>query len=348
MKAFSIQSYIDRIGKTIMEEVMNIGKLSNSILKRSVLKLIKKNKNIVSGAAVGADAAIVEYMNDSGEKQGRIAASVSSAQYGVYRVYNNMEASGAHIAGVVANIMLPSEADEAELKNCVRTIGEQCESLNIPYAGGDTRVLTGITTPVISITGFGNVYAGETASKGFIGAKNAKAGQDVILTKWIGIEGIRLITEKKQEEILEKYTKDLLDRAVGSRQDLLIVPEAQLAIANGVTSLMDVSEGGIFAALWDFAESSGVGLDIDIRKIPVKQEMIEICEIFDVNPYELSSTGCLLMTYERGCDIVNLLSQNGISATIIGTTTDSNDKIIRHDEEIRYLDPPKRDEIYKF
>ena len=125
-----------------------------------------------------------------------------------------------------------------------------------------------------------------------------------------------------------------------------VVKESKLAIENGVTAIHDVAEGGIFGALWDMAEAGKVGLEIDFKKIKVKQEIIEICELFDKNPYEIASSGCLLMTYENGYDIVKILKENGISATIIGRTTDSNDKIIYNEGERRFLEPPKRDEIY--
>ena len=80
----------------------------------------------------------------------------------------------------------------------------------------------------------------------------------------------------------------------------------------------DVSEGGIFGALWDMCEYGNVGLDVDIRSIPVRQEIIEICELFNVNPYELQSLGCLLMTADNDCDIINILNSNNIPAAVIG------------------------------
>ncbi len=57
----------------------------------------------------------------------------------------------------------------------------------------------------------------------------------------------------------------------------------------------DVTEGGIFGALWEMAESSGIGLEIDLKKIPLKQETVEICELFDINPYGLIASGAMLM-----------------------------------------------------
>jgi len=37
----------------------------------------------------------------------------------------------------------------------------------------------------------------------------------------------------------------------------------------------------------------------------------------------------------------------GISAAVIGTVTEGNDRIIRHEDESRFLEPAKGDEIYK-
>ena len=101
------------------------------------------------------------------------------------------------------------------------------------------------------------------------------------------------------------------------------------------------------AALWDIAEASGTGLKVDLRSIPVQQETIEICEIFDINPYRLISGGSLLIACDNGLDMVDALRAEGINAEIIGRLTDSNDKIIMNDGEVTYLDLPQPDEILK-
>ena len=46
-----------------------------------------------------------------------------------------------------------------------------------------------------------------------------------------------------------------------------------------------MGEGGFLSALWKMAEASQVGLEMDFSKVPIRQETIEICEIFDINPY---------------------------------------------------------------
>ena len=92
------------------------------------------------------------------------------------------------------------------------------------------------------------------------------------------------------------------------------------------------------------SEEIHAGIEVDFRKIPVRQEIIEICEIFNINVYELSSLGCLLMTLHRGYDIVNLFKSKGINARIIGHTTNSNAKILRTEDEVRYLEVPRTEE----
>ena len=47
-------------------------------------------------------------------------------------------------------------------------------------------------------------------------------------------------------------------------------------------------------------QCSGVGLEIDLKKIPIRQETIEICEFFDLNPYKLLSGGSLLLAAADG------------------------------------------------
>ncbi len=109
----------------------------------------------------------------------------------------------------------------------------------------------------------------------------------------------------------------------------------------------DVTEGGIFGALWELAESSGVGLEIDLKKIPVRQETIEISEFFQINPYELISSGCMLMASPDGNELLRNLQKAGIPAALIGKAMSGNDRVLLNEEERRFLEPPKTDQLYK-
>ena len=45
-----------------------------------------------------------------------------------------------------------------------------------------------------------------------------------------------------------------------------MLSEAAVAVRSGVSAMHDVTEGGIFGALWEMAEASGVGLEIEFKK----------------------------------------------------------------------------------
>lgn len=122
----------------------------------------------------------------------------------------------------------------------------------------------------------------------------------------------------------------------------------QLAEHYGADALLEAGEGGILAALWKIAEASQTGLNVDLRKIPVRQETIEICERLDVNPYKLFSRGCLLAGMKNGTAFVNECCRRGFYARIIGETNSKNDRLLYSRENVRYLERPGKDELSRF
>ena len=80
----------------------------------------------------------------------------------------------------------------------------------------------------------------------------------------------------------------------------------------------------------------------------VKQETIEVCEYFHLNPYQLTSTGCVLLVTEQGEELADALSKNGTPATVIGHTTKETERVIMNGGEKRYLDRPAQDEFARF
>ena len=108
---------------------------------------------------------------------------------------------------------------------------------------------------------------------------------------------------------------------------------------SGVRAMHDVTTGGIFGALWELAEASGVGLEIELKKIPIRQETVEICEYFDLNPYQLGSTGSLLLAAPDGNRLVWDLKQQGIPAVVIGKATAYTDWVVINEDERRFLEP---------
>ncbi|MCQ2520192.1 MAG: AIR synthase family protein [Lachnospiraceae bacterium] len=324
---------------------MNKGKVSESILKRSILKKIDKRRSeVLIGAGVGEDCAVLLNKEDVTLLSSDVISfsTKEDSFMAVNTAANNLASSGAEPVGLMVNLLLPEDYEEPELKAVMGGLEEAAESLNMQIIGGHTTVTSAVNRAVISITG-----VGKAIKNNIISASGARAGNDVVLTKWIGLEGTFLLAKEYEAELTAKYPARMIYEAAQYDRFMSVVPEAAPAVKSGVTAMHDVSEGGIFTALWEMAEASHVGLEVELRKIPVKQETIEICNYFDINPYGLLSGGCMLMAAPDGEGTLMALKDAGIPATIIGKFTDSNDRILINGETKRFLDSPKADEILK-
>jgi hydrogenase maturation factor len=325
---------------------MKTGKLPVNILKRSIINEIKqKNTEVFKGAGVGADYALLRLkaLEDIVVTANIYeATNPLAAALAVYKAGNNLVCSGAEPVAVTVAMALPVEFQESELKVYMKSMNDAAEKLQVEIAGGDTRISPNVQVPVLTITGIGHVSAENSMEE-----RKVCAGQELVVSKWIGMEGALLIANAKEEELQNRYPYDLLDRIKAMEHEMTVLSEAATAVKSDVSAMHDLSEGGILGGLWEFAGKHGVGLEIDMKKIPVKQEIIEICEHYELNPYALRSGGSLLMAANNGSNLVWELNKLGIEATVIGRITDGNDRIIRNQEETRYLDLPQADEIYK-
>ena len=177
--------------------------------------------------------------------------------------------------------------------------------------------------------------------------KHIKAGQDIVLTKWIGMEGMLRITEEREEELRKRFSGGFMNRIFSYRKELFAEQEISVARQAGATALYQITEGGVLAALWEIAKRAEVGVSLDMKAISILQETVEVCEHFRLNPYQLTSVGSFLVVTDNGEELCEKLSEQGIKASLVGRITDNNDKIIRNGEEIRYIDRPAPDEIFK-
>lgn len=325
---------------------MKIGKIPETVLKRSVFKQIKHRREEVlirpgvgkdcSAIAIGPDEAIVistDPITGTTEDIGSLAVHITA---------NDIASSGGDIIGIMLTILLPDGARESDLREMMQEIEAVCVDLDIEIIGGHTEVTKAVNQPIITVTGVGKISKSDLLS--FDGMK---PGQEIVMTKWTGLEGTTIIAKNRQEELKTKYSTEFIDGAIDFIKSISVVPEAKIGKSMGVSSMHDVTEGGVFGALWEIAEASKVGINIELKKIPLKQETVEICEFYDLNPYLLISSGCMLMSTDRGNELVDALMKAGIPAAIIGRVTKGNERIIINEDEKRYLEPPKSDELYK-
>lgn len=325
---------------------MKVGKVSETILKRSIFKQIRtKRDEVLLGAGVGEDCAAVKL--EPGEifviSTDPITGTVKDVgTLAIQVTVNDLASSGAEPVGVMLTVLLPESITEEDIKKMMGQVEEACSKAKIQVMGGHTEITRAVTQPVISVTG-----VGKAREDRLISTAGAKVGQDILVTKWIGIEGTSIIAKEKEEELAKRFSSSFIDTAKGFDQYLSVLTEASIAVEFGISAMHDVTEGGIYGALWELAEASQIGLEIDLKAIPIRQETVEICEYFGLNPYYLISSGCMLMAGDRGHDLVRELKKAGIPAAVIGKAVEGKAKKILSGEEEAFLERPRTDELYQ-
>lgn len=360
---------------------MRSGKVKESILKRSVLRQLH-TKSQTGSPRYGEDAGLfpagsVRQEESDGLVSRLIAVSVNpvegwtlAARRVVYGAVNSLAAAGAAPAGVAPVILMPKETEEPQLKELMKELDALCKQEDICCLAGHTAVSPFVSNLVISVTALGQKAAvpevpGEKSDKkateNAVSKKDGvssgfpilhqweavRPGMDIVAAGTVGREGAAMLACDRAEELLSRYPAFFVEEAKHLFDDGSMRRAAELLQKTGAVAVHDVREGGVFAGLWELSAAGGTGVDIELKRIPVRQHTIEVCEFFRLNPYMLRSGGTLLAVCENGERAVAVLHQSGIRAAVIGQTTDNNDKIIRYDDEIRYLEPPKEDEYYK-
>ena len=111
------------------------------------------------------------------------------------------------------------------------------------------------------------------------------------------------------------------------------LPAEQTAGAQAVS----IGEGGLWAALWDLGEAAGTGFSVDAAAIPIRQEVVEICEFLGRDPYALPSSGKVFFL-----DPQDAADTGQPCFTVIGHTTDTAARIVRIGDRVRYLNRSTR------
>lgn len=175
-----------------------------------------------------------------------------------------------------------------------------------------------------------------------------KPGQDLIIAGSIGLTGAAFAAREGERAVRERFSPAYTERMLTLDQDLLSCEEAEeIGRETGASDMEPVGEGGIMNCLWRLLEAYSLGCSIELRSIPIRQETVEVCEVFDLNPYRLHSGGCFLIGADSGFSAVRELRRRGFEAAVIGTVKPGPARRILNGEIETFLDRPKTDEIEK-
>jgi hydrogenase expression/formation protein HypE len=205
-----------------------------------------------------------------------------------------------------------------DLRRIVASLQAAAAAAGVPVATGDTKVVDrgkgdGI---YINTAGIGLVPAGVELTPGRV-----QAGDVVLLSGEIAVHGIAIMSVREGlsfETTLESDSAALHE----------LVGSVLAAGGRDVHVMRDPTRGGVASALNEIAESGGVGIEIEERTLPLREEVRGACEILGFDPLYVANEGkCIAIVAPEVADAVLAAMQahpHGRMAARIGTVVDAH------------------------
>jgi hydrogenase expression/formation protein HypE len=269
------------------------------------------------------DSALLE------EHSGRIAFSTDSyvgdplffpggniGTLAVNGTINNLAMRGAMPLALSLGVIIEEGFSVAELDEIVRSIGKASAEAGVAVVTGDTKVVAKgkVAGICISTSGIGLVPLGEEIS-----GAGAVPGDVIMLSGCLAEHGLAVLSARNscpKRPIVCSNTQPLH----------LLVQSIIEHFPNSVHSLRDPTRGGLATSLVWVASSSAVCLEIVEQRLPIRQEIRDVCRRINHNPLYLENEGvCILICApEDARDILELMRSfpGGKDSAIIGDVTE--------------------------
>jgi hydrogenase expression/formation protein HypE len=304
---------------------LKTGKLDPATLRRLVLEQLGvRRDDVVVHAKLGEDAAAVAFGDEVCvlSSDPITGAGAAAGWYAVHVSCNDIAAMGARPVGVLATLIFPTTAEESDVAQVMADIHRAALELGIEVLGGHTEVAPGVISPIISMTAVGRAPREQLVTSG-----GAQPGDTILLTKWAALEGTAILATDLASHLTDKMTPEAIARAQGLSARISVVRDGVEAARLGATALHDPTEGGILGALWELAEASGYGFEVDASAVPILEETRQVCGIFGADPLKLISSGAMLIACPDLSRMLAGLAEHRIPATPIGRVT-AKDRVV--------------------
>jgi hydrogenase maturation factor len=326
------------------------GKIPTDVLVRSVFRYKgARDHSVILGSSVGEDAALVSLgkevlvlttdpVTGTTSDIGWLAVHVNA---------NDVACRGAKPRWFLCDLLLPERSNAALVDLIMKEIDSAARGIGVAVVGGHSEVTPGLKRPIVIGYMVGVVSRGR-----YVTSHAARTGDQIIMTKTVGIEGTAVLANDFGRMLRPKIGLKSLKKAKSLRGLISVVDDALLAVeAGGVRAMHDPTEGGLLQGVWELAEASKVGVVIYESRIAIRPETRQVCSAMRVDPLRLMSSGCLLIAADRrkSSKILRRLRKNGIPANLIGTVTSRNEgmRLVKTVGDAKAIKPSERDELYR-
>lgn len=234
---------------------------------------------------------------------------------------NDLAMSGAVAAHLSCGFVIEEGTELAVVGRVARDLGAAARAAGVTVVTGDTKVVdAGHGDQVfVNTSGIGLVPEGVD-----IRPDRARPGDVVIVSGAVGLHGIAILSVREGLGFGSAVESDTAD--------LGPLVRAMLAVERDLHALRDPTRGGLATTLNEIAGSSGVGIDLVERSVPVPPPVANACAMLGLDPMYVANEGKLVAFVPRESADAVLAAMRahplGAAAAIIGECVEEHPSMV--------------------
>jgi len=299
-----------------------MSKFSLDVLEKRVFPFVgTKDPDVMLGAAFGEDVALTRIGGDIlvSHVDPIVGAIGNIGWLAVHVACNDIATSGAPPRWILLLVLVPSLKDEDLLEQIMRDAERAAAQTGTAIIGGHTGYSSGLSRPLVAVTALGTA-----SGRKLVRTRGARVGDHVLVTKGIAIEGTAILAEDFRDVALKAgLTPRDLEEAKKMTDEVSVIPEALALAEHGATAIHDVTRGGLLETLLEMCYLSGVGMEVETSRLPVRPVVARFAQAFRFDPLRMISSGTLAATVppERVAEVKSTLTKMGLLFADVGRVT---------------------------
>jgi hydrogenase expression/formation protein HypE len=335
-----------------------IGKITDEIF-RTVIKprLGAKRPEVAIGPELGVDVGIVE-LGDYALAMTSDPVFVvpaygfdRSAWFAIHILASDAVTSGLAPAYLTIDLNLPPELSDNDFALLWDVIHRECEKMGAAIVTGHTGRYENCDYPMIG----GATFMALGPRNAYCSPKFCKPGDQIIVTKGPAVEATGIFAAMFPDRIEKKFGAAFRKEAESVFFKMSIVEDARIAAAvgtrdKGVSAMHDATEYGVRGGLHEFARAAKLGLVVHKDEIVITPAVKQVCEMFQIDPFNSISEGTLIAAVRPHAarEVLQRLRDAGIAASICGEMTEKAKGIqMVEDGKSRPFDHPGVDPFWE-
>jgi len=224
---------------------------------------------------------------------------------------NDLAVGGAVPLWLSAAFIIEEGTEVALLRRIVASMAREAASAGVRIVTGDTKVVGrgACDTVFVTTSGVGVIPPGREMAAGQV-----RPGDVALVNGVLGDHGATILAARGDLALSAPIESDCA--ALGH------LMAAVIAAAPGARAARDLTRGGLASALNEIAEAAGCGIEIAEEALPLRNEVVGMCEILGLDPLYLANEGRLVVFVPEDQAEAALMAMRGLpegeGACVIG------------------------------